>query len=102
MIAPKTLKTFWEQDGYGDAEGPLKSWLQEARTAKWNRWEDIKARYRSANWVGNNRVVFNIGGNKYRLLVRVNFPSQTLFVVFIGTHHDYDEIEDVKEIRYGD
>ncbi len=102
VIAPKTLKAFWEQPGCGDAEGPLKSWLQEARIAKWSRWEDIKARYRSADWVGNNRVVFDIGGNKYRLIVRVNFASQTIFVVFIGTHEAYDRIEDVKEVRYGD
>ena len=102
MIAPKVLRSFWEQPGYGYAEGPLRSWLQESKAAKWSRWEDIKARYRAAYWVGNNRVVFDIGGNKYRLIVRVNFASQTLFVVFIGTHQDYDKIEDVREVRYGD
>ena len=102
MIAPKTLNEFWSRPDCADAEGPLKAWLQESKAGDWSRWEDVKQRFRSADWVGNNRIVFDIGGNKHRLICRVNFNSKTLFVAFIGTHEEYDKIKDVWEIRHGD
>ncbi len=65
VIARRTLREFWEQRGHGDAEQPLRAWFAEARRATWRTPSDVKAAYRNASFVGNDRVVFNIGGNKY-------------------------------------
>ena len=86
---------FWEK--YPDAEQPLKAWYKTARVAIWSTPADIKAQYRSASIVGNNRVVFNIAGNKYRLVVGVNYDYQALYIRLVGTHREYDAV-DVKEV----
>ncbi|MDQ2068987.1 type II toxin-antitoxin system HigB family toxin [Natronospira bacteriovora] len=91
VIAKRTLRRFWEK--HPDAEGPLKAWHTEAEAARWRQPQDIKDRYRSASFVGNNRVVFNIGGNKYRLVVHVRYDNGIVFVRFIGTHAEYDHID---------
>ncbi len=95
VIAKRTLREFWEL--HADAEQPLKAWYDEARKAQWLQPSDIKARYRSASFVANNRTVFNIGGNKYRLVIAIDYLRQTLFVKFIGTHAEYDKV-DVKTV----
>ncbi len=77
---------------HADAEQPLKAWYDEARKANWLKPSDIKTMYRSASFVANNRIVFNIGGNKYRLVTAVDYPRQALFIKFIGTHADYDKV----------
>jgi mRNA interferase HigB len=92
IIARKTLKDFWEA-GYADAEQPLRAWFAEAEAAQWATMADIKARYAHASVVDAERVVFNIGGNKYRLVVKVWFPGRTVWVKFIGTHADYDALD---------
>lgn len=92
VISRKKLIAFYEQPGQGDAKGPLEAWYYEARNAQWGSPADIKERYRSASIIGDNRVVFNIAGNKYRLIVRINYASKTVFVRFIGTHKEYDKI----------
>jgi len=71
----------------------LEAWHYEAKRAQWTTPADIKAQYRSASILKDNRVVFNIAGNKYRLVVRINYDSKTVFVRFIGTHRDYDQID---------
>ncbi len=91
IIARRTLRMFWEQ--HADAEQPLRAWYAEAKTAAWKTPGAIKTRYRSASIVANNRVVFNIGGNKYRLVVAVRYDLGILFIRFIGTHADYDKID---------
>lgn len=96
IISRRKLRNFWE-DGHADAEAPLKAWHADARVAKWTRMMDIKARYASASIIDNERVVFNLSGNKYRLVVKVYFPDQVMFVKFIGTHAEYDKI-DVEEL----
>ena len=93
VIKRKTLIDFYEQPGYQDARGPLKAWYYEASHARWASPADIKDQYRSASILKNNRVVFNIAGNKYRLVVRINYDSKTVFVRFIGTHQEYDTID---------
>jgi len=93
VISRKTLKEFYEQPDHRDAEGLLKAWFHEAKRADWKTTADIKALYRSADILKNNRVVFNIGGNKYRLVVKINYPTKTVFVRFIGTHKEYDRID---------
>jgi len=93
IVALKTLKTHWEKSGRSDSEGPLKSWYQEAKLANWKNPNDVKAQYKSASIVGNNRIVFNICGNKYRLVVKVNYVTEWIFIRFVGTHKEYDAID---------
>ncbi len=88
---------FWEKREYGDAEQSLKAWFREASNADWQNPSAIKAAFRSASIVANNRVVFNICENKYRLVVKVNYPHRVMYIRFIGTHAQYDRI-DVEEV----
>jgi mRNA interferase HigB len=97
IISRRTLREFWEQRGRGDAEQPLRAWFAEASRASWKTPADIKAAYRSASFVGSDRVVFNIAGNKYRLVVAVKYSAQIAFIRFVWTHAEYDDI-DVAEV----
>ena len=92
IIARKTLQVFWES-GHSDAEQPLRAWFAEVAAAAWIGMADIKARYAHASVIDAERVVFNIGGNKYRLVAKVWFPGQTVFVKFVGTHAEYDKLD---------
>lgn len=91
VIAKRTLREFWER--HPNARGPLEAWHAEAQAADWAGPQDIKAQFAAASFVGGNRVVFNIGGNKYRLVVQVNYPYRVVYIRFIGTHADYDRID---------
>ena len=91
VIAVATLRAFWQQ--HPDAEQPLKAWFEEASKAAWTQPSDIKAQYRSASILKNRRVVFNIKGNDYRLVVSVAYRFQAIYVKFIGTHAEYDLID---------
>ncbi len=71
----------------------MEAWYYEAEHADWRSPSDIKAKYRSASFLKGNRVVFNIGGNKYCLVVKINYPTRTVFVRFVGTHKEYDQID---------
>jgi mRNA interferase HigB len=93
VIARKTLVGFYEQPQYQDAKGPLEAWFYEATHAQWASPADVKVSCRSASILKDNRVVFNIAGNKYRLVVRINYDSKTVFVRFVGTHREYDRID---------
>lgn len=93
VIARSTLRRFWEQKRYADAQGPLSAWHDEACTAAWKTLQDIKDVYISASICGSNRVVFNIGGNKYRLVVEVQYAAGIVWVKFVGTHAQYDKID---------
>ena len=94
VIAKRTLREFWESTPkYADSEDPLKAWYQEAKQAIWLTPADIKEQYRNASILKNNRTVFNIAGNKYRLVVEINYPAQMIFIRFIGTHQEYDKID---------
>lgn len=92
VITRGALQGYWKTPGREDAEEPLKAWYAEARSATWSSPADIKARYRTASVVGDNRVVFNIGGNKHRLVVHVNYRLGTVLIKFVGSHREYDEI----------
>jgi len=76
-----------------DSKAPLEAWHSEALKAKWNSPQDIKAQFRSASILKNSRVVFNIAGNKYRLIVAIDYERQVCFVKFVGTHKQYDQID---------
>jgi mRNA interferase HigB len=91
VIAKKTLKDFWDKEP--DAKPPLEAWHAEAKNAEWSSPADVKAEYGSASILKDGRVVFNIGGNKYRLAVWINYEFFTIYVRFIGTHKEYDEID---------
>ncbi|WP_412058230.1 type II toxin-antitoxin system HigB family toxin [Bartonella sp. DGB2] len=91
IISIKTLKDFWTSNP--DAEQPLKAWVDEARKAEWKTPADIKKQYRSASILKNRRVVFNIKGNDYRLIVAIAYQTGWLFVKFIGTHKEYDKVD---------
>lgn len=91
IVSLKTLRTFWAI--HPDAEQPLRAWYAIAKRAQWRTPVDIKADYGSASFVGNNRVVFNIKGNTYRLIVLVEYQKGRLFVRFVGTHAEYDRID---------
>jgi len=93
VISKKILVEFYGKQGFKDAKGPLEAWYHEAKKANWKSWTDIKKKYRSASPLKDSRVVFNIGGNKYRLVVKINYPAQIVFIRFIGTHKEYDSID---------
>ncbi|MGZ5026389.1 MAG: type II toxin-antitoxin system HigB family toxin [Methylobacter sp.] len=90
VIAKNTIKKFWEQPAYHDAKGPLESWYEEAIKANWSSPQDIKDQYRNASICSNNRVVSNIGGNKYRLVVEMQYRAGIAWIKFVGTHAQYD------------
>lgn len=94
VIALRTLRQFWETHPQGrEAEGALRAWHAEAARADWATPADIKAQYRSASVLKSGRVVFNIAGNKFRLVVRINFPYRVVYIRFVGTHAEYDAID---------
>lgn len=90
IIAKKILREFWET--HSDCEQQLKSWYKEAIDAGWKNPNEIKIEYPSASILNDNRVVFNIKGNNYRLIVKINFDFQIIWIRFIGTHSEYDKI----------
>lgn len=91
IIAKRTLKEFWGK--YSNAEQYLKTWYETAKQADWKNPQDIKNTYATASIIAGNRVVFNIKGNDYRLIVKFNYQRQWAFIRFIGTHTDYDKID---------
>lgn len=105
IIACKTLRQFVESlKGSKDhraVKAALDAWFHEAMRAIWKRPSDVLKAYANASIVGPDRVVFNIKGNDYRLVVAVNYRHQIVFIKWIGTHKDYDEI-DVRTVKYGD
>lgn len=99
IIARRTLQNAWAR--YRDAENPLKAWFKEVEAAEWTGPEDVRRRYRTASIVGDERVVFHVKGNTYRLVVAVNYAAKIVFIKFFGTHAEYDRI-DVTEVQHDD
>jgi len=91
VIARKSLKNFWTK--HSDAEGPLKAWFAEVNKAAWKSTVQIKEAYATASIINRETVVFNIGGNKYRLVVKIWFIGKTVWIKFLGTHKAYDAID---------
>lgn len=91
IIARRTLRAYWHQ--HTDPEQPLRAWYAEAKRADWKSPADIKARYASASIIANKRVVFNMGGNKYRLVVAIRYDLGIIYIRFVGTHAQYDKID---------
>jgi len=99
LINPKsnTLKEFWEK--YPRSEQALKSWLQEVEQSTWNRPQTLKQKFKNSSILSSKRVIFNINGNNYRLIVDIEYRLKIVFIVWFGTHSEYDII-DAKTITY--
>lgn len=91
IISRKMLREFWEK--HPDSQQALQAWYHDAKLANWKTPADIKSIYRNASIVANNRVVFNIKGNDYRLVVAIQYQHGVIYIRFIGTHAEYDKIE---------
>jgi mRNA interferase HigB len=91
VIKRQTLIHFYEK--HADAKGPLEAWWYEAKHANWGCPADIKMQYRDVSILKDNRVIFNIGGNKYRLVVKIHYATKIAFIRFIGTHKEYEKID---------
>lgn len=94
VISVRALRQFWESDPRGlESEAALRAWNAEAQRADWAEPADIKAQYRGANILTANRAIFNIAGNKFRLVVRISYPYRVVYIRFIGTNEEYDRID---------
>ena len=90
IIAKRALREFWER--HADSRQPLADWYQEVNSADWNTPTAVRRQFPRASIVGNDRVVFRIKGNEYRLVVRIFYPARIVYIRFIGAHAEYDRI----------
>ncbi len=90
IITKRTLKEFWET--HPNVRQSLLSWYKVANRAKWSNNAEVKQQFETCKFVGNDRIIFKIKGNKYRLIVKITFVNQVIWIRFIGTHDDYDKI----------
>lgn len=90
IIAKRTLRDFWLREPR--AEGPLKAWYAVVSRVEWSGPADVKAMFGSVDFVGDNRAIFNIGGNKYRLIAHIAYPYRRVLIKFVGSHREYDQI----------
>lgn len=93
ILTKRTLRAFWEHPANRNSERALRHWYEIAECADWSGPHDVKAQFGNASVVGGNRVVFNIAGNRYRMVVKFNYTKRLGFVRFIGTHEEYDRID---------
>lgn len=94
VIALSTLKVFWEKSpAYRDAQEPALAWYRFALKADWAAPRDVKRDFGNASILQDGRVVFNVAGNKYRLVVWINYPYRVVYIRFFGTHAQYDKID---------
>lgn len=99
IIKEKTLTEFCRLGKYKTAENALKAWVYEVKYTIWDNSNELKAKFRNASIVSSKRVVFNIKGNDYRLIVDIEYKLKIVFIVWFGTHAEYDKV-DVKKVRY--
>ncbi|MCU0502986.1 MAG: type II toxin-antitoxin system HigB family toxin [Anaerolineae bacterium] len=91
VISKKPLRDFWEK--HTGARAALQAWYEDALRSEWRTPSQIKASYANASILGGNRVVFNIKGNAYRLVVKIHYDRGTVYIRFVGTHREYDGID---------
>ena len=97
IIATNTIQNYWND--YPEYEQALKSWIQESGNAKWQTPQELKRQFKSASILTGKRIIFNINGNRFRLIVDIEFRLQIIFIVWFGDHNEYDQI-DAKTIAY--
>jgi len=90
VISRRTLREFWKK--HPDSEEQLKAWYRETEKAHWKNINELKSEYPNASILNDNKIVFNIKGNKYRIIVKINFEFQISWILFTGTHAEYDKI----------
>lgn len=95
IVSKRTLREFWEQPSHSDSQGQLEAWHDEVSKADWSSPQELKAQFGNASVLQDSRVVFNIKGNDYRLIVKINYPYRMVYVRFVGTHKMYDQIDAV-------
>ena len=93
VVALRNLQSYWHQPRRSAAQGALEAWFAEAQLAQWTCPQDVKNQYANASIIANNRVVFNIKGNDFRLIVAIAYRMQYVYVKFIGTHAQYDKVD---------
>ncbi|MDD9850981.1 MAG: type II toxin-antitoxin system HigB family toxin [Gammaproteobacteria bacterium] len=93
IIARAALRAFWENPAYLDSRGPLLAWHAHVRHANWASPHDLRADFRNVRTLRDGRAIFNIAGNKYRLVVWINYTHRTVYIRFVGTHAQYDRID---------
>lgn len=96
IIAKRTLQNFWEK--YPNSKQQLLSWYQVFDKNIFKNPNDVKAIFGSADFVGENKIIFNICGNHYRLIVKINYLTQIVYILFIGAHSEYDDLKDIKNL----
>lgn len=94
IISRRILREFWEK--HPDAKIPLQTWFHDVEHADWSAPADIKHVYHNASFLANNRVVFNIKGNRYRIVVLIAYQYSLVYIRFVGTHEEYDRIDAAK------
>lgn len=90
IIAKRTLRQFWER--HPQAETPLRVWFALVSNAEWKTPADVRSMFNTADFVADNRIIFDIGGNKFRVVARVSYAYQRVLIKFVGTHKEYDTI----------
>lgn len=93
IISFKTIREHWKMPDRGDSETALKTWYYHAKKSNWESSAEIKKQFKKASILSSDRVVFNIAGNKYRLVVKINYKAKIILIRFIGTHKEYDKID---------
>lgn len=93
IISRKTLVDHWSKPGREDSQQPLRAWFDEVQDAHWSKPSDLKAQFLNASVLKDGRAVFNVAGNKYRLVAWINYPYRVVYVRFVGTHREYDAID---------
>ena len=93
IVSHRRLVEFYSSEGHGDSQAALERWYDMAEKAEWKNLSDIKVDFPATDYVGNQHYVFNIKGNKYRLIVVVKFTIGHIFIRFVGTHSEYDKID---------
>lgn len=96
VVAKKALVEFYTE--HSDAKTALEEWYEKTQKAEWETFADVRQMFNSADSIGNNRVVFNIKGNNYRLVALILFKIKMVYIRFVGTHQEYDRIKDIKNI----
>ena len=91
VLSRRTLREYWSRRP--ECEGALRAWFKEAEDADWGSPAEVKASYATASIIGDDRVVFNIRGNRHRLVVKINYAYRTVYIRFVGTHREYDRID---------